>query len=364
VFEDFAYGLYAAIHRARGSQTLERYSAYLFDTVLAQLRNTQLTAVEHIVIGGMRVSSIVPDGDGGVTVTLDFESNFTERTSQGEASLFQKERWALFRKKGAVSREPSKARVFGCPSCGAPQDGIFGGQCKYCGKIVATGDFDWLVVDCTVFDREYRRPMLTSVAEEGTQLATVVDPFAKEKFAALSRKDASVSWASLTPRINLIFSEFQAAWTERNLLRMRALLTDCLFDMQSGWVEAYLKANLTNVVDKPKLWFFELARVESDPFFDAITVRVFAESLDYTVDAAGKLMSGSRTITRKYTEYWTLIRGTARRGAPKADSGCPNCGAPLKVNMTGNCSHCNVKITSGDFDWVLSRIEQDEAYRA
>ena len=41
---------------------------------------------------------------------------------------------------------------------------------------------------------------------------------------------------------------------------------------------------------------------------------------------------------------------------------CPNCGAGLAINMAGSCSACNAKVTSGDFDWVLSRIEQDEAY--
>jgi hypothetical protein len=30
--------------------------------------------------------------------------------------------------------------------------------------------------------------------------------------------------------------------------------------------------------------------------------------------------------------------------------------------MTGNCEYCAVKVTSGEYDWVLSRIEQDEAY--
>ncbi len=32
--------------------------------------------------------------------------------------------------------------------------------------------------------------------------------------------------------------------------------------------------------------------------------------------------------------------------------------------MAGICDYCGAKITSGDFDWVLSRIEQDEAYEA
>jgi len=31
--------------------------------------------------------------------------------------------------------------------------------------------------------------------------------------------------------------------------------------------------------------------------------------------------------------------------------------------MAGVCEYCHGKITSGEFDWVLSRIEQDEAYK-
>jgi hypothetical protein len=27
------------------------------------------------------------------------------------------------------------------------------------------------------------------------------------------------------------------------------------------------------------------------------------------------------------------------------------------------CEYCGSKIVTGDFDWVLARIEQDEAYR-
>jgi hypothetical protein len=30
--------------------------------------------------------------------------------------------------------------------------------------------------------------------------------------------------------------------------------------------------------------------------------------------------------------------------------------------MAGNCTYCKAKVTSGEFDWVLSQIEQDESY--
>jgi hypothetical protein len=31
--------------------------------------------------------------------------------------------------------------------------------------------------------------------------------------------------------------------------------------------------------------------------------------------------------------------------------------------MAGDCRYCRAKVTTGEFDWMLSRIEQDEAYR-
>jgi hypothetical protein len=33
------------------------------------------------------------------------------------------------------------------------------------------------------------------------------------------------------------------------------------------------------------------------------------------------------------------------------------------VSETGVCGYCDAKITGGEFDWVLSTIDQDETYR-
>jgi hypothetical protein len=34
-----------------------------------------------------------------------------------------------------------------------------------------------------------------------------------------------------------------------------------------------------------------------------------------------------------------------------------------KVNQAGICEYCGNKVVTGDFDWVLATIEQDEEYR-
>jgi hypothetical protein len=128
------------------------------------------------------------------------------------------------------------------------------------------------------------------------------------------------------------------------------------------WIDLYTQAHCRNVNENAAIMRIDLANVLADAHFDAITLRVFASGLDYTISDDGKLLSGNRHRPRTYSEYWTVIRGTDRRGAPRQDPNCPNCGAPLRIGMSGQCEYCRVKVTSGDFDWVLSRIEQDESY--
>jgi hypothetical protein len=40
---------------------------------------------------------------------------------------------------------------------------------------------------------------------------------------------------------------------------------------------------------------------------------------------------------------------------------CLSCGAPVSLNQIGECRYCKAAVTSGKFDWVVSRIEQDDA---
>ena len=104
-------------------------------------------------------------------------------------------------------------------------------------------------------------------------------------------------------------------------------------------------------------------KIKQDAFYNAITLRIWGAGYDYTVDTAGHVVSGSKNNMRRWSEYWTFIRNAQAKPLPtRADLNCPNCGAALKVNLAGICEFCGGKITSGDFDWVLSRIEQDESY--
>jgi len=92
-------------------------------------------------------------------------------------------------------------------------------------------------------------------------------------------------------------------------------------------------------------------------------VRVDAVCADYEVDdTTKKIVFGDRR-PQPFTEYWTFQRGVGVKTSGTDgtfEKKCPNCGGPLTVNAVGECTYCKAAVTSGKFDWVLSRIEQAE----
>jgi hypothetical protein len=368
LFEDFLYALYAQAHTLRGGGALERLSPYLKPPARGTLSGLgDVREVRAIIVGAMRYRSVDGMSNDGPTVWagVEFESNYTEILASGvEQSFYACEQWMLSRAKATASRPPERARVFVCPSCGAPLETMSGGRCKYCQATVDTGQFDWVVETIEVTSREARGPMLTGTTEEtGTNLPTAFDPDVAARFGELTRRDPAFQWPLFQSRVAMIHAALQASWSNRDWAAARPFVSDNLFQMLAYWIEAYRKARLRNITEGARVEQIELARATSDKFYDALTVRIFASSLDYTLaDDGGQVVAGNRRTPRRYSEYWTLIRSVAKVGPSRVDAGCPSCGAPLQIEMAGNCVYCRAKVTSGDFDWVLSRIEQDDVY--
>lgn len=365
LFEDFVHTLYVEAHTARGAGTLDRLAPYLSAAAIDVLRSRDGVAVSTIIVGGLRVTEVRVDQAARTIVALvAFTSNYTETSSDHAQSYYVEETWRLTRDADLPSRPPERVRVVDCPSCGAPLEKVVAGKCSHCNTVTSAGSHDWQVDAIRVDAREPRGPMLIGTTEEvGTDLPTVVAPDVEKRFGALVARDPSLTWLGFTQRVERIFATFHATWSAQQLDGVRPFLSDNLFETQRYWVRAYQSEGLRNVTEGARIAAIHLSRVTSDRYYDALTVRVYASCRDYTENAQGKLMGGSRDEVRQYSEYWTFVRSADRTGAPRVDDGCPNCGAPVtEINMAGTCTHCSVKITSGAFDWVLSRIEQDEVY--
>jgi len=371
LFEDFLYALYARVHTARSDPaamaSLAPYVAPASRQALLARKPINQT-ISGVVIGAMRIAS-VKLGDDATRVELEFEANYTAADHHGAQGYYIHERWTVERAASVLTRpreSTEEAWTFRCPNCGAAFESTGDERCRFCKQEVGEGRFDWSVSHVRLLRQETRPPALTAeVAEQGTNRRTIFDPQVQAQHAALITDDPGAAPELIERRLRAIYSELNLAWTALDLKRIRPLVSDSLYNYLDYWISAYRTQGLRNVLEQMAIERVQIVKLTRDLHYDAITLRFWAAGLDYTVRAADNhRVSGSDTRKRKYSEYWTLIRGAKVRGAPRDPGTCPSCGAPSdKVSMAGTCEYCGAHMTRGEFDWVLSKIEQDESYR-
>lgn len=375
LLEDFLGNLYTRAHETRGQgfEALTVLAPYMSQKTRAKLagrRNKKpIKNVMGVVLGSQKIISFSGASADPVRIVVEFESNYSERyinaPNAKPTGFYVRERWTISRAAGVTSRAPDKLSSLNCPNCGAPVEGSQDDQCANCDAHFNSGEFDWFVEDIQVMSEQRRGPLLTgSVPEVGTDYPSLLDKNLKGKFDALKAKDPAVDLENIRERVRMVFLEVQNAWTENDWEKARPFATDRFWLTQNYWVQAYLQQGLQNRLDGMRVTRTEPVKVDSDPFFDTFTWRIWAVSKDYTVKkASGEVVAGSKHRDRRFSEYWTFIRSTSAKGHAHADKNCPNCGAPLEINQAGHCNYCSAKIVGGQFDWVISRIEQDESYR-
>ncbi|MCB0370292.1 MAG: Tim44 domain-containing protein, partial [Bdellovibrionales bacterium] len=162
-----------------------------------------------------------------------------------------------------------------------------------------------------------------------------------------------------------IFMNLQKSWTEQRWELARPYETDSLFQSHNYWIKDYQKKGEKNYLEKINVTKIVPVFLYNDKFYTSLTVRIYAEMIDYTLNKTGKVILGSKSKKVSFSEYWTFIKGTGSNQKPAKSHDinlCPSCGAGLKISMTGICEFCGSKITLAQFDWVLSQIEQDEEF--
>lgn len=369
---DFAHSLYHKLYSFQGKPELSQLTPFFAPRVLESVKFPGQRTISEIVVGQLALER-VEVGSSHESITLMIEANYTaSHGAHGQRVRHAvRERWLLRRDKGVRSAEPEKMQTLACPRCGAPAHFTDAGVCTHCDTLVEAGKMQWVVQTRAVLSKQNQgAASLTAYApEEGTQLPTLVHPrvaFAQHNFA----NDHGLNWEQFWPKfqtqtVQPTFLNLYRAWSTQQWQQARAWMSDRLYETNAFWIEQYREQGLTNKLEAIAVQRIELAKLEQDHFYEAITVRIFASCYDYVVNASGDVVGGSNRQRRSFSEYWTFVR---RRGVEKDDDinagGCPSCGAPVdKMSMSAECGYCGAKVNTGAFGWVLFLITQDEVYR-
>ncbi len=177
----------------------------------------------------------------------------------------------------------------------------------------------------------------------------------------LKEKDPAFNEPALLERIGNLYVQMQDAWQSKNWEPMRAFMTDALFNQMARQLDELKRQGLTNYVDRIAVLDSFISRYYQEDDNDVLVIRLSTRICDYTVrDDTGELVRGNKTRELFMTYDWKLIRQKDRKTLEQADMStvnCPNCGAPLSVNQSGQCAYCGSVITLSDHDWALSAIK-------
>ncbi len=371
LFLDFVSSLYVKFQTYKYSpKDLKTITPFIDKNIINSFAaNKASIKINEVVIGSLNISQIMYT-QATTQILVEIKSNYTSTTLDKSTRYIINERWLLERNTGVLSATPDKMQKLSCPSCGAPANFNDAGICESCGTTIVPGTSQWVLKNSTLTysDTVKANSMLTFAPEVGTNYPTITSPTLTAEvnsFVALHKTTWEQYWSVFYHKIaSPYFMEMYKHWSALTWNNARHLLTDRLWESFNFWIDEYKKHGFRNMLDDTQISKIVLAKIETDKFYEAVTVRIYASTKDYVADKQGKVLAGNNKSPRIFSEYWTFIRKIGVENDKYDMKSCPNCGAPLdKMGQSGVCGYCTAKVTSGDFSWVLAMITQDEEYR-
>lgn len=119
------------------------------------IENHQINKMERICVKSAQLSKFEQSGDKDIlTVILNSKmidyiiDDRTQEIIKGDRTTERHSTYKMvfIRKTGVKTKEGnSEINATNCPNCGAPTQIASSGKCEYCGTIVTTGEFNWVL---------------------------------------------------------------------------------------------------------------------------------------------------------------------------------------------------------------------------
>ena len=263
------------------------------------------------------------------------------------------EHWTFVRAASARTSSVGDVTASRCPACGAELKLSLDGVCTHCKASVTNGSVDWVAA-------EIRPAPFVGYTSE-SQLAAAA-PSVAEGVARMRSSDPAFSIDVFRVRVRTAFVALQDAWCKQHLDSARAFLSPGAYFAWRAQLETMAAEGRRNVMEHLQVQSIQPMRVVHGRVFDDLTVRITAACADFEIDKDGRIVFGDRTV-RPFSEEWTFQRSTGATTSGKPgtlENTCPGCGAPVSLTQIGECRYCKAAVTTGKFDWVVSRIEQED----
>lgn len=217
--------------------------------------------------------------------------------------------------------------------------------------------------------RKYFIARKSAVKETGLNLkqAETVLPI-----SVLKSLDPEFDENEFLEKVKRTYAKLTLAWTAGNMRPARSIVSAGVFGRFRTQLEIMKEDGIVNVMKDWKIRDLKIISVQSSENLFTVDVALSAEARDVNAPASLSQEERERLVSRadlsSYTEIWSFIRG--KNAKTKKQSGilfdsCPKCGSPAENSTDVNkCSYCGTIYNSGEYDWVLSEITQEEEWKA
>ncbi|MCR9197255.1 MAG: TIM44-like domain-containing protein [Planctomycetaceae bacterium] len=183
----------------------------------------------------------------------------------------------------------------------------------------------------------------------------------------IQQRDPDFTLDVFLRRVRNAFVATQRAWSEQDLRSCRAFISDGVRERFELYIAMQKAENIRNRMEHVQVVDAEVVTITTDEHFDTIHVRITGSAISYDEDlTSGRRVGGaSASAPIEFTEIWSFSRRPGVATNPEVSllqGRCPNCGGPVDIVDKAQCPHCQAAINSGQYDWVLAEITQDEEW--
>ncbi len=302
---DFVYLLYINYYTHYGQETFAVLKPYFTRSAQKNWHLDQFLQNNQIKISPIIVNSLsiflLKTNEGKDQIGIEIRAYYathpiTSRYAKQQQNTYYEliERWILSRNETSLSLSPEKLQA-------SLSDQAIQHQSWYVEKryMIKQDIFD--INDLANYIPEKNLTVKSLVA---TTLSNSIEQFKK-------RYDCNWSsyWSEFSQNVvHHYFFALNQAWEKGELDTVRHLLSDRLYEAQHFLLNLYHIQKWRNLLTDLQIHEIKLVNVDCDPYYDTITVRIFASCFDYMVDQHDQLIGGSQKKRQHYSEYWTFVR--------------------------------------------------------
>lgn len=289
----------------------------------------------------VRISAQISDADAPATAS-DGEARTLARQKSPEQFT---EVWSFVRKPGAQTKADRDLSQGQCPSCGAPFAGGAANTCGFCGAIVNSGTYDWVLAEIT----------------QGSQYQP--HPREPKGFAQQHKSDPGLTSEVLEDRASLLFWKWVEAQSSGDAARLAKVASPSFL--------ARVKAGIEQLSEQGKQKYFSecsVGAVDTLQFSQESGRNLVAVEIRWSARIATAPQNSRPPSVPSQPQRHVLLL-ERRSGAQTGTSGmstnrCPSCAAPLGDNGQPSCEFCGTLLSAGEADWVLRDFGSWEWWQA